>query len=446
MRGVWALLARQRDYRLLLSAGLISLTGDWILRTGLAFRVYELTGSTLTSGTLLLASFLPSVVLGSLAGVFVDRWDRRRAMIVLNVLHVVALLPLLAVHDGQTIWIVYGVVLAQSCLQQFFVPAEQSLVPALTEPRYLLTANALNSQTWDVARLLGAALGGVLAAAGGIPLLATADAATFLAALSLIACIRHRAERDPAAPGEVSALGALEAPAEPAASRARTAGVRGVIGRLAAEWKDGLRLCASGRAMRLLFVFGLVTQVGEGVMSTLFAPFVRTELGGGAQAYGLIVSSQAVGGIVGGLVAAAAGSWLPAATMWGAGSVLFGVVDLMLFCSPLASDSLVPAFVCMILVGVPGAFTVAGSMTVLQRLTRDGSRGRVLGALGAVEGGAVLVGIAAAGVLGTVVGIIPMLVFQALGYVVGGVVVLARRRLLEAERVEADRPLAARTS
>ncbi|MFI1095300.1 MFS transporter [Streptomyces sp. NPDC020917] len=409
MREVWAVLAGRRDYRLLLGAGLVSLTGDWILRTGLAFRVYQLTGSTLTSGTLLLASFLPTVVLGSFAGVFADRWDRRRAMIALNLLHVVALVPLLAVRDQRTIWIVYVVVLAQSCLQQFFVPAERALMPALIEPRQLLTANALNSQTSDVARLLGAALGGVLAAVGGIPLLATADAATFLVAVVLVSCIRHRAERDRSD------------------GTGRTAGA---VARLAAEWKDGLRLCAAGRAMRLVFLFGLVTQIGEGLMSTLFAPFVTTELGGGARAYGLIVSSQAVGGIAGGLVAAAVGSRLPAAAMWGAGSVLFGLVDLTLFCYPLASDSLVPAFACMILVGVPGAFTVAGSMTVLQRLTENGSRGRVFGALGAVEGGAVLVGIAAAGILGNVVGIIPLLVFQALGYLVGGVVVLTHRHVL----------------
>lgn len=420
MKDVWAVLARQRDYRLLLSAGLISLTGDWILRTGLAFRVYEVTGSTLTSGSLVLASFLPSLVLGSLAGVFVDRWDRRHAMIAVNLLHVVALVPLLAVHDRRSIWIVYVVVLAQSCLQQFFVPAEQSLIPALTEPRYLLTANALSSQTRDIARLLGAALGGVLAAAGGVPLLATSDAATFVAAVVLVSCIRHRAGRDPAA---------------------RVRSTTGALARLAAEWRDGLRLCTAGRAMRLVFVFGLVTQVGEGVMSTLFAPFVRTELSGGAQAYGLIVSSQAVGGIAGGLVAAAAGSRLPAATMWGAGAVLFGLVDLTLFCYPLASDSLTPAFVCMILVGIPGAFTVAGSMTVLQRLTDDGSRGRVLGALGAVEGGAVLVGITAAGVLGNLVGIIPMLVLQALGYLLGGAFILTHRRALAPERPAAVRQL-----
>jgi len=184
--------------------------------------------------------------------------------------------------------------------------------------------------------------------------------------------------------------------------------------------------------MRLLFVFCLVTGVGEGVMSTLFAPFVSAELGGDGTAYGLIVSSQAVGGIVGGLVAAAIGSRLPAATMWGVGAFLFGLIDLMLFCYPLVTDSLIPAFVCMILVGLPGAFTVAGMMTVLQRLSEDSSRGRIFGAISAAEGVAVLVGIASAGVLGDLVGIIPVLVFQGLGYVIGGAVVLTRRRMLSA--------------
>ncbi|SFF68826.1 Transmembrane secretion effector [Actinacidiphila alni] len=416
MRDLWAVLARRRDYRLVLGAGLVSLTGDWLLRTGLAFHVYVLTGSTLSSGGLLLASFVPTVVLGSFAGVFADRWDRRRTMIVLNLLNAAVLLPLFAVRDGRTIGIAYAVVLAQSCLQQFFTPAEQALIPALIEPRQLMTANALNSQIRDVARLVGAALGGVLTAAGGLSLLATADAATFVVATVLLQRVRHRSERT----------------AYRTRTAAKTVQPGAAVRRLAAEWRDGLRLCATGGAMRLLFAFGLVTQVGEGLMSTLFAPFVSTELGGSARVYGLIVSSQAVGGIVGGLVAAALGSRLRAAAMWGVGSVLFGLVDLTLFCYPLVSDSLVPAFVCMILVGVPGAFTVAGSMTVLQHLTHDASRGRVLGALGAAEGAAVLLGITTAGLLGDRLGTIPLLALQALGYLAGGLVVLTHHPLLTA--------------
>jgi Na+/melibiose symporter-like transporter len=408
MKELWGVLARQRDYRLMLSAGLISLIGDWLLRTGLAFQVYVLTGSTLASGGLLLASFLPAVLLGSLAGVFVDRWDRRTTMIVTNLLNALVLLPLLAVHGVSTIGIVYGVVLAQACLQQFFSPAEQSLVPVLVDSEQLVTANALNSQIRDLSRLIGAALGGILAAAGGLTLLALADAATFLVAVVLILGMKHRQARSE--------------PAEP------TAG--GAIKRLKGEWTEGLRLCVATSAMRLFIGFCLVTGVGVGIMSTLFAPFVSSVLGGNGKAYGLIVSSQAIGGIIGGLVAAAIGSRLPAATMWGVGAFLFGLIDLALFCYPLVSDSLLPAFACMIVVGLPGALTVAGMMTVFQRLTVDGTRGRIFGAGAAAESVAVLLGIAAAGLLGDVVGIIPVLVFQGVGYAVGGIVIFTQRRVL----------------
>ncbi|MFC9694805.1 MFS transporter [Kribbella sp. NPDC056951] len=418
MKDLWGVLARQRDYRLVLSAGLISMTGDWLLRTGLAFQIYVLTGSTLASGGLLLASFAPTVLLGSLAGVFVDRWDQRKTMIVANLLNAAVLLPLLAVRGAGTIWIVYGVVLAQACLQQFFQPAEQSLIPLLVDSKQLVTANALNSQIRDLSRLIGAAIGGVLAATGGLTLLAIADAVTFLIAIALLAAVRHRTER----------------------IREITEAAGGAIRRLKTEWTEGLKLCVSGSGMRLLFVFCLVTGLGEGVMSTLFAPFVSTELGGDGKAYGLIVSSQAIGGIVGGLVAAAVGSRLPAATMWGVGALLFGLIDLTLFCYPLFWDSLIPAFACMIVVGLPGAFAIAGMMTTLQRLTTDGTRGRIFGAIMAAEGVTVLLGIAAAGLLGEVVGIIPLLVFQGLGYVVGGAVILSRRRVLE-PRPEPAAPL-----
>lgn len=420
MKDLWLVLAGRRDYRLVLGAGLVSLTGDWILRIGLAFYVYTLTGSTLASGGLLLASFLPLVILGSLAGVFVDRWDRRRTMIITNLLHALVLLPLLVVRDASTLWVIYAVVLAQSCLQQFFRPAEQALIPSLVESPQLVTANALNSQTNDVARLIGAALGGVIAAVGGLPLLALVDAATYLIAMGFLLGVRHRPVQ-PAAP--VSETGALQ--------------------RLKSEWVEGIRICVAGPAMRIVFVFGVVTGVGEGVMSTLFAPFVSAELGGDGTAYGLISSSQAIGGIVGGLVAAAVGARFDAAKLWGVGAVLFGLIDLVMFCYPLFWGGLAPAFVCMILVGLPGAFVVAGCMTVIQRLTDDASRGRVFGAMFAAEGLALLVGIAAAGVLGDVVGIIPVLVFQGLGFVVGGIVVLARSNILSAGTEVPESPLPA---
>src|SRR5262245_28592974 len=146
MRALWGVLVRHRDYRFLLAAGLVSLTGDWVLSIGLTYYVYAVTGSTMASGTVLLAAFLPQVLLGSLAGVFVDRWDRRRTMIAANLLLATGLLPLLAFDGADRVWIAYVVVLFESCVEQFFTPAASSLAPYLVAEHDLVTANALNGQ------------------------------------------------------------------------------------------------------------------------------------------------------------------------------------------------------------------------------------------------------------------------------------------------------------
>jgi Na+/melibiose symporter-like transporter len=123
LRAPGRLLRRTRDLRFLLAAGLVSMTGDWLLGVGLAYSVYALTGSTLASAAALLASFVPQVVVGSVAGVFVDRWDRKRTMVVANLVLAVGLLPLLMVSGAQRIWLVYVVLAAESIVEVFFAPA-----------------------------------------------------------------------------------------------------------------------------------------------------------------------------------------------------------------------------------------------------------------------------------------------------------------------------------
>ena len=140
MRTIWQTLRGQRDLRLLLGAGLVSLTGDWILRVGLAYHIYVLTGSTLASSLMMLASFLPQVLLGSVAGVFVDRWDRRHIMVVANILLGIGLVPLLLVDTSERVWVIYVVMLWEGCVQQFFTPAEQSF--RAVRPDLLAALNA----------------------------------------------------------------------------------------------------------------------------------------------------------------------------------------------------------------------------------------------------------------------------------------------------------------
>jgi predicted MFS family arabinose efflux permease len=236
-----------RDLRLLLAAALVSMTGDWVLRIGLTYYVYALTGSTLASALMLLTSFAPQIVLGSVAGVFVDRWDLRRTMVVTDVLLALGLLPLLAVHRAGQMWIVYLVSAGQGCIQQFFTPAEQSLLPRLVDDEHLITANALGSQNNDMSRLVGSAIGGVVTALGGITLLALVDVSSFLLSAGLITAIRT---------GRISRICRTDR-GDRGEKRARRVGgeLRARVAQVRTEWADGLRLSAQHRVLRIIGLF-----------------------------------------------------------------------------------------------------------------------------------------------------------------------------------------------
>jgi MFS family permease len=405
-----SVLRQRRDLRLLLAANVVSLCGDWVLGIGIAYAVYDLTGSTLASAGSLLAAFLPQVVVGPVAGVFVDRWDRRRTMVGANLAMAVAVLPLVLVSDASTVWLLYPLLVLQSVVEVFFAPAEQAFLPRLVPDDELVTANALNAQVGQVARLVGGGLGGVAAAVGGIPAVALLDVATFLVSALLLSRIRTS--------GRVERQDGGDAGAAIDAVERRLARFRG-------ELVDGVRVMRGSRVLMVILVFALITSTGEGIMGTLFAPFVNEVLGGSGQAYGVIAGSQAVGGIVGGLVAASIGHRLSPVLLLGVGAMLFGAVDLAIFLYPLAlGETWWPAVLGMVLVGFPGAVTMAGYTTLFQRATDDGSRGRAFSLVALCRTVAVLVGTTTAGVLGEQVGILPVLAFQGVGYVVAGAMVL----------------------
>ena len=191
------------------------------------------------------------------------------------------------------------------------------------------------------------------------------------------------------------------------------------------DLRDGLRLTAQHRVLRALTTFALVTSVGEGIMSTLFTPFVEHVLHGSSQEFGLVVAAQAIGGIAGGMVAAASGHRVRASRLLSSGAIAFGLVDLAIFLYPLGYVAVWPAVAGMIIVGLPGALTLAGLITLFQRNSEDSYRGRMFGAVSALEGVTVLAGTLGAGYLSRFAGIIPVLAIQGAGYVVAGLAMLA---------------------
>jgi Na+/melibiose symporter-like transporter len=412
MRNVWQLIARNRNYRLLLGANLISSAGDWILGIGMMYYVYVITGSALASGAMLFVSMLPQLLFGSLAGVFVDRWDRRNTMIVSNLLLAATCVPLFAVHDTDSVWVIYVVVFVQGIFEQLFVPAEQAMVPHVVPEDDLVAANALNGQNRQVARLVGAAIGGALAALGGIFLVALVDLVSYLVAAGLVARIRVAAPAGPPA-GPVDARPPL----------------------VRQEWIDGVRLCFSRRHLSTLFMFRVMSGFGEGVIAVLLAPFIISVLNADSAEYGAVISAQAVGGIAAGFAVAALGRRGDPRILLGYGALLFGVLDLLIAIYPLALPALWPVFVLICLVGLPSAALNAAFATLQQVHTPDAFRGRVFGAINTGSGLAMVLGILVAGTLGDVVGIIAVLSLQGIVHIVAGPYVLARTRPVDAPRV-----------
>jgi MFS family permease len=399
---------RNRNFALLWSGGLISMTGDWMLLVALPIYVYQATGSALATGAMFAAGLVPNVLFGSVAGVFVDRWDRKRTLVFGNTLLALSVLPLLVVPQTGWLWVVYAVAFVQSCFGVFNEPAENSLLPALVGDERLVSANSLNATNNNLARLAGPALAGLVVGWFGLVGVVVVDAASYLVSAALVSLISARSapERPEEAP-----------PADAGGAAAAFSGVW-------REWAEGLRLVGTGRVLLTVFVVGAVTGLGEGVFLALFPPFVRVALGGGALELGWLMSAQAVGGVLGGLVVGAAAARLSPPRLLGSGAVLFGLIDLAIFVYPSFVQSIAVGLALFVLVGVPAAGMLAGLQTLLQTSAKDHLRGRVFGALGTTQALLMLAGTLLGGALGDAVGIVPVLVVQGGAYVAAGILVL----------------------
>lgn len=396
---------RQRNYALLWFGGFVSQLGDFVLFVGLPYEIYRLTGSTLATAGMVFAFLVPNILLGSVAGVFVDRWDRRRLMVTVNLLQALSILPLLLVPQFG-LWLIYAVLLLESSISQLFGPAQVALMPTLLEggEEELLTANATSGVGRHLSRLIGPAIGGVVVAAGGLSAVTVVDSISFVASAGMLALIHSRPMVRPVTDSlEHEAISAWR--------------------RLASEWRDGLRRVLREPVLRALLVFFAITAVGEGLTSALFVVWVVGPLHSDSTGWGLVLSTQAIGGLAGALVIARLGPRIRALPLLIGAAWMFGAIDLVLFTYPAIYPHIGPALVMLVIVGVPGAAMGAAATTLQQSESEDSHRGRVVGAIGAVAGLGALLGATAAGVLGQVVPVIALLVVQGSVYVIGGTAV-----------------------
>jgi MFS family permease len=376
---------RQRDFSLLWFGGVLSVTGDLFLFIALPFFVYERTGSVLATGAMFAAETLPRLLFGSMAGVFVDRWDRKRTMVYADLSRAVVLLPLLAVAAGGPLALVYAVAFVEASVSMFFLPAKSATIPNLVAERDLTAANSLNSVGEEVPSLVGPLLGGALLGVVGLSGLVLLDVATYLASallISLISAPTAATDEEPdVAPGvAVSAwANALK------------------------EWLEGLRLIGRDRSVAVLFAVVLIAHLGEGAVTVLIIVFFRDALGGGSAEFSYFIAAYGVGGILGGLLLGWSSRLIDETHLVAMSLIANGLLLIAIY-----NARLLPVIVALaVLAGATVVGWFVTSQTLLQKWVPDRYLGRVFGAYEATQALTLLVGmgfaVALEGLLGVVV-------------------------------------------
>ena len=387
---------RRRDFALLWTGGLISVAGDWVLNAALPFFVYEETGSTVATAGMIIARLAPSVLLGSVAGVFVDRWNRKRVLVWANLLQAAIVALLVLVPGEGWLWVVFAVAAAQSVVSSFSSPAESALLPSLVGPEELLAANSLNTLNNRIARLAGVPLGGVLLTSSSLEAVVVVDVLSFATAAVLIAPI----SAPPVARVPLRASSAWEA--------------------FWREWLEGLRLVGSDRTIALLFlVFGLMTFGGT-MLDPLTVAWVRDVLGEGPQVFALILTVHAASGIVGSLLVGRFGRRFTPRDLIGWGSVVAGGALALRYNIPAVALALAMSA----LAGITSVASSIGVETLAMQSVQDELRGRVFGSLNATLGLLSLAGATVAGLVAEIIGIVPMLNIATALIALAGVLVL----------------------
>lgn len=179
-----------RNFRRLWLAQIVSEIGDWFYTLSIYTLLLQLTGHAGSVALALVLQVLPQTLVGPTAGVVNDRLKRKHVMIAADLVRVVVVLSMLSVRSASMVWLVYPLLLAETTMAAFFEPARSAVIPNIAANAEVLVANTLSSATWSVNLLIGASVGGVVAAFLGRDVVFVLNALSFLISAILIGGMR----------------------------------------------------------------------------------------------------------------------------------------------------------------------------------------------------------------------------------------------------------------
>lgn len=366
---------RNRDFRALWVGLLVSQVGDSFMLIATLEVIQRLTDSALALGALGVSIGLPTVLFGLVAGVFVDRLDRKLTMIVSDVVRGLVVLALLLVHTPDRIWLFYIVGFIMGSMGIFFAPARNAVLPNIVGEELLLPANTLVQGTQIVSMTVGPSLAGIVVGWFGTDFAFIVNALTFFVSALAIATLNvphRRADTD-----ETS------------------------LSVVWAQLKEGLLFIRGNRTITNISATAGIAMLGLGSIIVLGVRYLSVELGIGTTGFGFLVSVLGFGMVAGGVLIGNYGATLRPNHVVG-GSV--GVLGLALIGFALAPNF----WMVLVMAFVVGACMVAARAAIaalIQALVPDEKRGRVESAVNTLIQAATTVSMGMAGFLGHALGL-----------------------------------------
>ncbi len=385
-------LFRNRNFLALWIGQMISFIGDYFVYLAIPIVINRLTGSAMMVGLSLISGAIPNLLLGPVAGVFVDRWDRRRTMIASDIIRAILVLFCLLVGSKEQVWIFYLISFLMSSTSQFFYPARGALMPLLVpESADWLAANGLMQIIQTVGMVVGPGLAGFAIGLYGERVAFMANCCGFIISALAVLTIRS-----PKSAGQVEQ--------EPASVR--------VVWR---DLREGMDFTFASRTLVGLIVCMSVIMLGIGAITVVWVPYLQRTFGVGAAGLGVVDSAQGIGMALSGALLGLIASRFSKKTMVAAGTMVIGLSVVGMGMAPVFGFIVAMGFI----MGVGLTPAQAGVMTMMQLAVPDLKRGRIGSALNAFSSAAMLVSMAFASMMGDAIGL------RTVYVVFGGFVILA---------------------
>jgi len=378
-----------RNYRLFFGGQGISLIGTWMQRIAMPWLVYEITGSVFLLGVVSFSGQIPTFILTPLAGVITDRWSKHRVILLSNILSLVQafVLAILCLTGTVQLWQIVVLAVGLGIVNAFEVPARQSFIVDMVEKKEDLgNAIALNSIIFNAARIIGPSIAGIILASrsAGICFLLNAVSYVFV----IISLLRMDKIRKPAKKKEEHVF---------------------------KELIDGLNYTFGYAPIKHLIILLTVSSLLGMSYSVLMPVFTKEMLHGGSHTYGFLMGAAGIGALMGAIYLASRESIIRLGRLVPFSAMLFGISLIALS----FSRNIPLSLILMFFIGLGMMTQTAASNTILQTITDDDKRGRVMGFYSLAIMGTAPFGSLIAGGMAKVVGAPVTILFVGTATVIG---------------------------